>query len=114
MSATYSTSESPTAVLTAVLGVTEAAWAACERGEADIEDIAAALGERRELLARLGSTTTFTADERQLAGRIRNLDQQLLGWCDDRKRELASALADLPRRAADASASSERLLSDFA
>ena len=70
-------SDSATEVLTAVLSATQAAWAACERGEAELEDIHAVLLARRELLARLDGAVAFTPSERELAGNLRALDSRL-------------------------------------
>lgn len=107
-------SDSAHDVLTAVLAATEAAWTACERGEADVTAIHDVLRARRELLARLDASMTLDVRERELATRLRDLDQRVLAWCEAQQRELESTLANVPRRPADLPTSERRLLSDFA
>jgi hypothetical protein len=107
-------SDSAHDVLSAVLAATEAAWAACERGDADVAAIRGVLVARRDLLVRLDSSTTLDARERELATRLRDLDQRLLAWCEAQQRELETTLANVPRRSGGAPAPDHRLLSDFA
>ncbi|HWB74664.1 MAG TPA: hypothetical protein VG755_06905 [Nannocystaceae bacterium] len=107
-------SDSAHDVLAAVLAATEAAWTACERGETDVTAIHDVLVARRQLLARLDASMTLDARDRELATRLRDLDQRLLAWCEAQQRELESNLANVPRRSAEEPASERRLLSDFA
>jgi len=102
------------AVLTELVASTEAAWADCVRGDAGPAQIAAFVHERQRCLQRLDGATAPSASARELADRLRALDQRLLAWCDERRRELVAALASLPRRSSDAPVSAERMLSDVA
>jgi hypothetical protein len=105
---------SPTHLLEQLLAATEAAWAACERGEASPQQLAELVQERQHSFEQLAVPELVSVHERELAIRLCALDQRLLAWCDVRRRELARALASLPHRPNDAAEADGRLLSDFA
>ncbi|MBC8071961.1 MAG: hypothetical protein IAG13_26775 [Deltaproteobacteria bacterium] len=107
-------SERATEMLEALVAATEAAWAVCERDASSIDQVAELVRNRQRCFAQLEPPADVSPRERELASRLQQLDQHLLGWCDRRRREIAQQLAELPPRSSEPTTADEPALSDFA